>query len=179
MRDARNRSIKRQNQVVSSAQTLPQYQREALESQGTMVSTAQTLASPAFARHSFLQSPSISAPSSLPSIAVDLTSPRQAPKPPSKSGLRASTSLSGSGLAKPVDLAPVLLVERRLTAQILVPSFSWESADSASPSTPRDPPTSFAQPRPLPPPPIAGTFLEPEFRRLNTAESLDLETGRT
>lgn len=144
LRDVRNRPIEHQNQGVSSTQTLPQYQRERLESQATMISTAMTLASPNPARHSFLQSPSISAPSSLPSIPVDLTSPRQAPKPPSKSGLRASNSLGSSIPARHVDIAPALLMERRLTAQILIPPFSWKTTDPASPSTPRDPQTSFA-----------------------------------
>ena len=140
MRDAYNRPIVHQNQVVSSTQVLPQYQREGLDSQSMIVSTAMTLASPGHSRHSWLQSPSISAPSSLPSIAVDLTSPRQAPKPPSKSGLRASRSLGGAIPARPVDIAPALLVERRLTAQILIPPFAWKDADSSSPSTPQ---TSF------------------------------------
>jgi len=191
IRVARNRLSKHQNPVVSSTQTPPQYrQREDLESQATIVTTALTLASPSHARHSFLQSPNISGPNSLPSIAVDLTSPRQAPKPPSKSSLHASTSLGGSGPARPVDHAPVLLVERRLTQQILIPTFSWESTDSdpASLSTPWDPqtPLSFAQPLQRPPralqtPPIAiaSRLLESDSRKPNTTETLDLETGRT
>lgn len=141
MRDAYNRPIVHQNQVVSSTQVLPQYQREGLDSQSIITSTAAlTLVSPGHSRHSLLHSPSISAPSSLPSIAVDLTSPRQAPKPPSKLGLRASRSLGGSIPARPVDIAPALLMERRLTTQILMPPFSWKDADSPSLSTPQ---TSF------------------------------------
>jgi hypothetical protein len=139
-----NRPIEDQNQVASLAQSLPQYQREDLESQA---STGLTLASPSHMRHSFLQSQSISAPSSLPSIAVDLTSPRQAPKPPSKSSLRASKSLGGAIPPRHVDIAPALLVERRLTTQILIPPFSWNNADSAaSPLTPRDPQTYLRDP---------------------------------
>ena len=141
MRHARNRSVEHQKQVVSSTQPLPQYQREALESQSVINSTTPTLVSLGHTHHTFLHSPSISAPSSLPSIAVDLTSPRQAPKPPSKSNLRASHSLGGSIPARPAGIAPALLVERRLTMQILIPPFSWKNADSPSPSTPQ---TSYA-----------------------------------
>lgn len=137
MRDAYNRPIVHENQVVSSTQVLPQYQREGLDSQSIIISTAMTFTSPDHSRHSLL---SISGPSSLPSIAVDLTSPRQAPKPPSKSGLRASKSLGGSIPARPVDIAPALLVERRLTTQILIPPFAWKDPDSPSLSTPQ---TSF------------------------------------
>jgi len=191
---ARKLPIKHQDEAVTSTQTFPHYQREALESQATFVSTAQTLVFPANARHSSHQSPNIqspniiSAPSSLPSIAVDLTSPRQAPKPPSKSSLRASIApASGSGPARPLDYTPTLIVERRLTKQISFP-FSLESADSnpGSPRTPWDPQTSFDQSsqrplpsRPLPSLPIASQFLGSDFRKSQTSETLDLETGRT
>ena len=142
MRHARNRSVEDQKQVFSSTQALPSYQREGLDSQSVIISATQTLISLGHAHHSSLHSPSISAPSSLPSVAVDLTSPRQAPKPPSKSRLRASHSLGGSFPARPVDIAPALLVERRLTMQILIPPFSRKHADSPSPSS--TPQTSLA-----------------------------------
>lgn len=183
----RSLSIKRHNPAVPSVQILPQYQRDGLESQTTVISTAPTLVSPPYARHSFYQSPNISAPSSLPSIAVDLTSPRQAPKPPSKSSLRASTASAGApSLARPMEHAPALIVERRLTAQLSFP-FSLAIPDSPLPMAPWDPQTFFGQPlqRPQPPPrplssqPVASNLLESESRKSHTSGTLGLETGRT
>lgn len=184
---ARSLSLKRQKPAVPSIHILPQYQPEALESQTTFVSTAPTLVSPPYARHSFHQSPNISAPSSLPSIAVDLTSPRQAPKPPSKSSLRASTATAGvPGLGRPMDHAPSLIVERRLTAQLSVP-FKLDIPDSPSSIAPWDPQTFFGQPLQLPQRPprplllqtVARNPLEPESIKSHTSETLTLETGRT
>jgi len=182
----RNLSVKRHKRAVSSVQTLPQYQPEPSESQTTFVSTAPTLVSPPHARHSFHQSanissPNISGPSSLPSIAVDLTSPRQAPKPPSKSSVRASLTSPGYlGLARPMDHAPALIVERRLTAQMSIP-FSLGIPDSPLPTAPWDPQTFFGQPlqRPRPPPRVASNSSVLESRSSNTSETLGSETGRT